>query len=403
MDQQILLKLCLDNEFYTANKNKILDVFFDGKLKSVWDTVKSWHETFNRTATLEELKLYFDTSNPVANKALKDALKDLIEGLDDVGTIGNDLGREVIANLYRAERAREIGELSSKIITGELKDFDAIQHLLKDQDTGPVEEDKLVPVSDELDDIIAGVDNNVKWFFNIPSLRDRVPGIGPGIFTLLFARPEVGKTASWVSLTSGMEGFCHQGAKVAAFINEEPAIRTKARCVTAACNNSFDWVKEHKEEAGELFGKIKDKIKCYDVVGMNMEDLAAFAKNSDADILVLDQLDKFNIRGSYARDDQKLRAIYVMAREIAKEYQKAVIAISQASAEADGQSRMNFTWLENSKTGKAAEVDLAIGIGYNPAYNNERLRHFTLCKNKISGNHDYWAVYLEPEKGVYRD
>jgi hypothetical protein len=49
---------------------------------------------------------------------------------------------------------------------------------------------------------------------------------------IAFARPETGKTAFWVSLCTGPQGFAEQGAKVHAFINEEPAIRTQMRAIS---------------------------------------------------------------------------------------------------------------------------------------------------------------------------
>ena len=42
---------------------------------------------------------------------------------------------------------------------------------------------------------------------------------------IAFARPETGKTAFWVSLCAAPDGFAEQGAKIHAFINEEPAIK----------------------------------------------------------------------------------------------------------------------------------------------------------------------------------
>ena len=45
-------------------------------------------------------------------------------------------------------------------------------------------------------------------------------------FTAIFARPEIGKTAFYVSLVASPNGFCSQGADVHIITNEEPARRT---------------------------------------------------------------------------------------------------------------------------------------------------------------------------------
>ena len=56
--------------------------------------------------------------------------------------------------------------------------------------------------------------------------------LGGGNLMIAFARPETGKTAFWVSLCAGPNGFAEQGAKIHAFINEEPAIRTQMRAIS---------------------------------------------------------------------------------------------------------------------------------------------------------------------------
>ena len=76
------------------------------------------------------------------------------------------------------------------------------------------------------------LDVTTKWKFNIPVLKENVGGIGGGNLMIAFARPETGKTAFWVSLCAGPNGFAEQGAKIHAFINEEPAIRTQMRAIS---------------------------------------------------------------------------------------------------------------------------------------------------------------------------
>ena len=64
--------------------------------------------------------------------------------------------------------------------------------------------------------------------------------------------------------------------------------------------------------------------------------------------------------GTFARTDEKLRQIYTSVREIAKRRDCAVIAISQASADAHNRNSISFDMMENSKTGKAAEQTLLL-------------------------------------------
>ena len=101
---------------------------------------------------------------------------------------------------------------------------------------------------------------------------------------------------------------------------------------------------------------------------------------------IQETLDKINVSGTYARTDEKLRQIYTSVREIAKRRDCAVIAISQASADAHNRNSISFDQMENSKTGKAAEADLIIGIGRNANTDLEnKVRTLCVSKNKING------------------
>jgi len=113
-------------------------------------------------------------------------------------------------------------------------------------------------------------------------------------------------------------------------------------------------------------------------------------------------LDKVNISGTFARTDEKLRAIYTGIRELAKRHDICVIALSQASADGHNKLNLSFDMMENSKTGKAAEADLIIGIGRQDTSNpNETLRQLNISKNKINGVHAEIISYINPQLSRY--
>ena len=117
---------------------------------------------------------------------------------------------------------------------------------------------------------------------------------------------------------------------------------------------------------------------------------------------IVDQLDKVHVPGNFARTDEKLRAIYTGAREIAKRRKCCVIAISQASADASGKLDITFDMMENSKTGKAAEADVIIGVGFrNKLDIDQDLRSLAVSKNKITGWHGMITCKIIPELSRY--
>ena len=89
--------------------------------------------------------------------------------------------------------------------------------------------------------------------------------------------------------------------------------------------------------------------------------------------------------------------MYTGARELAKRHDCCIIAISQASADAQGRSELTFDMMENSKTGKAAEADLIIGIGQQNVVDSQAvLRTLCVSKNKITGWHGRIDCEINP-------
>ena len=78
---------------------------------------------------------------------------------------------------------------------------------------------------------------------------------------IAFARPEVGKTAFWVSLCTAPNGFAAQGAKVHSFINEEPAVRTQMRAISCFTGYNREQIPENMEDTQIEWAKIKIILK----------------------------------------------------------------------------------------------------------------------------------------------
>jgi len=170
------------------------------------------------------------------------------------------------------------------------------------------------------------------------------------------------------------------------------------RTILCSTGYNMDEIPDNMKEVHFTWSKIKDNIFLFDIVDWTLEDIDTHCEKHKPDIIVIDQLDKVNVKGTFARTDEKLRAIYTGAREIAKRRNCAVIAISQASADAHNRDKISFDMMENSKTGKAAEADLIIGIGRNTGVDTEnRNRTLNISKNKITGYHG------EPSCVIRRD
>ena len=388
MIEKQMIRLMLNKKFYTQYKGTLSPTVFAGDISSLYDTIQKAHEKYEEDIKVDELySLHTAIFNPALTRAAKEKFSELVEDIKEVQEPSKEIAKDIMRILSDRDLAQRIAVESTEIFNGKEANFNEITTMIEKHKHG-IDEEKVPAVTGDVSEVLEALNVTTKWKFNIPILKEKVGGIGGGNLMIAFARPETGKTAFWVSLCAGPDGFCSQGAKVHAFINEEPAIRTQIRAISAYTGMTRDEILFDRVQAQRIWSNIKDNIFMFDTVDWSMEDIDAHCEKHKPDIIVIDQLDKINVSGTYARTDEKLRQIYTSVREIAKRRDCAVIAISQASADAHNRNSISFDQMENSKTGKAAEADLIIGIGRNANTDLEnKVRTLCVSKNKINGYH----------------
>ena len=388
MIEKQMIRLMLNKKFYTQYKGTLSPTVFAGDISSLYETIQKSHEKYEEDLKIDELySLHTAIFNPALTRAAKEKFSELIEDIREVQEPNKEIAKDIMRILSDRDLAQRIAVEATEIFNGKEANFAEITGMI-DKRKVIVDEDKAPAVTNNINEVLDLLGMTTKWKFNIPMLRDNVGGIGGGNLMISFARPETGKTAFWISLCSGPEGFAQQGAKIHAFINEEPAIRTQMRAISCFTGMTREEIIQEKNIAQRVWSEIKDNISMFDTVDWSMEDIDSHCEKHKPDIIVIDQLDKVNVTGTFARTDEKLRKIYTNVREIAKRRNCAVIAISQASADAHNRDSISFDQMENSKTGKAAEADLIIGIGRNANKDTEnKIRILCVSKNKINGYH----------------
>ena len=378
----------LNKKFYTQYKGTLSPTVFAGDISSLYETIQKSHEKYEDDIKIDELySLHTAIFNPALTRAAKEKFSELIEDIREVQEPNKEIAKDIMRILSDRDLAQRIAVEATEIFNGKEANFADITGMI-DKHKKNVDQDKVPAVTNDVSEVLDLLDVTTKWKFNIPVLKENVGGIGGGNLMIAFARPETGKTAFWVSLCAGPQGFADQGAKVHAFINEEPAIRTLMRAICCYTGMTREEIIQEKDIARTVWAEIKNNINMFDTVDWSIEDIDAHCEKHKPDIIVIDQLDKINVTGTFARTDEKLRQIYTSVREIAKRRNCAVIAISQASADAHNRNSISFDQMENSKTGKAAEADLIIGIGRNANSDLEnKIRTLCVSKNKINGYH----------------
>lgn len=402
--EKALFVLLLNFEFFKANQHRILDRYFPDELQELLKTLISAHEKFQKDLSVEELKALHFVSHPALSKSAKDNFEFIFKILSAETPADPKIANEILEKLSVQERARIIGEKAIEIINGRTDSFADLLRCVSELQSEGIKDDGLEAVTTDVDKLLELCPAEGTWKFNLPDLQTAVSGLNPGSFVIVPARPETGKTAFWVSLVTGPGGYLSQGARVHAIVNEEPGERTMLRAINAATGIPTSVLHvERPDIVQSTVGTLFRDFKIIDAVGLTIEALDRYVSRHRPDVLIVDQLDKLGIEGSFARTDEKLRAIYTAAREIAKRHSLVFIAISQASAGAEGRLFITMDLLENSRTGKAAEADLIIAIGKRNTETgeDEPARTLYIPKNKISGWHGTINCVLQHKLSRY--
>jgi replicative DNA helicase len=399
IDRQVL-GFCLNVDFFNKVKNKIDRTMFDNELKDIFDTIVYSHTKYNRSLSVSELSTIFNDRNPALPDSSRKRVQEMVEQLV-APKESDELHTDIVNNLWLRDKARQIGEKALDIFTGDSDEFGELKKLIESVDDGRIGDKTTYTVVDkDLNELLTEVagDNDFPFTFNL--INENIKGLDRGNLGILFARPEVGKTTFCCFLASS---YIRQGFHVVYWANEEPAARIKLRIIQSYFGLTKEEMVTQRFELLEVYKKeIEPYLTIMDSVGTSIEEVDEYAKLNKPDIMFCDQLDKFRIKGEYNRGDERLKETYVSAREIAKRNTCLVWAVSQASYDAHDRQFIDYAMLDNSKTGKAGEADIIIGIGKTGSSEVDNIvRHICISKNKINGWHGMINAQIDIARGVY--
>jgi len=401
-----LLKTLLSSEFYQANKTKMRQSLFTGNNAEVYKTIAQAQDKYDQDISTNDILAIWATNNPVATVSEKEDFSDTLVEVREQTPLTPEIARDVIADLWRKETGRDVTNLGIQMAEGHVDAMAKLKTLIERTSEDYLPDDFGDPTTDDLHELLAQASDDARWKFNINQLSRQVYGVGPSEFMIIFARPETGKSALAVSLCAAPEGFCQQGAKVLYIVNKEATRRTKLRAIQSFTGMTTSEIQANPDIASSRYLAIRDRLIMKDAQEWDMNMLDGYVARIKPSILVIDQLDKVNISGQFGGTHEKLREIYRQARELAKRHECAIIAVSQASAEAEGRVRLDFSMMENSRTGKAAEADLICGVGKSSGEDDDGpdpTRFLQISKNKLSGWHGQIICNLQAEITRYVD
>tara|TARA_Y100000004_G_scaffold62352_1_gene69844 strand:+ start:2001 stop:3224 length:1224 start_codon:yes stop_codon:yes gene_type:complete len=387
-----LVRSLMDKDFYDDHRGaRCPNRLFSKDVRKVKEILDLAIDKYNRDVTPDEVEALFMSNNPSMTTAQKVAYGSMFAKIKKEESLGKDVAQDVLAKLFQQIIGEDIANLGFDYVNGTKASLEPLRNILEQygDDFTPnlnIEWDDI-----EIKTLLDKNDLEARWTFNIPSLCRKVEGINAGHLIEIGARPNTGKTSFHASLIASPNGFAHQGAKCIVLCNEEGSHRVGARYLTSATGMTLHEVRNDPKKAQELYSKVKDNIKIKDSSMRDMNWVESVVKSYKPDVVVLDMGDKFATTQGYARADEALKACAVHARQIAKQYNCAMLYMSQLSAEAEGKIILNQSMMEGSRTGKAAEADLMILIAKNPPVEGQdgedAQRHLNIVKNKLSGWH----------------
>lgn len=401
-----LLRTLMDKEFYSNHKGiRTPDKLFTKDVRKIKSIIDYAMETYEKNLTVSELEGLFFTHNSTITTANKEIYKSLFKKINQQEPMSEGIAEEVLGKMFQQVVGEEIANLGFNYVNGTETSLEPMRKLLADYQDDFMPNLKIDWGDISIDNLLQANDIQSKWRFNIPSLTSKVEGISGGHLVIVGARPNTGKTSFHASLIGGPKGFASQGAKCIVLCNEEAYERVGARYLSAATSMSMEEVKGNYALAASRYEPVRENINLYDSTGKDMAWVEAIIKAYQPDIVVLDMGDKFSNKTS-DKSDVYLKEAAIHARNIAKQYDCAMIWMSQLSAVAEGKVYVDQSMMEGSKTGKAAEADLMILISKNPqvegADEQDSQRHLNIAKNKLKGGwHGVVHCELDGERSQY--
>jgi len=408
MEELLVLKVLLNKESYVKYKKYIDKINFENEPKAIYEIIGMYFAEYPEIQyiSVDELKTYFYIKYPVLRT--RESYSILFENLDTLEITNQDLFSTTMKNLIEKFYASDIIDHLTKVLSGaEYGVLKNIEPKLKEFTSFcETKEDASPFVEDGLDSLLASEVLNAGLKWRLDCLNQDVGDLRGGSLGHVYARPDTGKTSFFASEISHLAKQLQDGEIIAWFNNEERGSKVKLRIYSSLLNKTKEEIAEDAEAAEKIFKeKLGDRIKIYDSAIITISDIEVILKQYNVRVLVIDQGDKIKFRGDKdMAQHERLKRLYGIFRELAKEYNCDIITAGQASAAGEGQRWLTLDMMDNSKTGKPGELDYAIGIGFSNEEGKEAMRFIHLAKNKMkNGVHGRHFVRFDALRARYSD
>lgn len=410
VEKQIVKLFCnnveLYNKYYKYINLDFIKVNYNNIYK-LFITIYYYYNKYNtyNNININDLESFYITQYPV-NPAERKELTALLQDVFD-----QEIHEDVLVDLLEEHRRRalagKVATLALDVEDGK-KPVQDLLELFNEFEHQEIESDEPKPIEMDLEKLYESqvATPGLRW--RLDWLNKSLGSLRKGDFGFIFARPETGKTTFLASEITHM--VSQTEGEVLWFNNEEQGNKVAIRVYQAALGLPTNHLWDNRELRQRQYEAVTgNRIKILDFEDSNSKArIEAILKASNPALIIFDQIDKIKgFKGE--RNDLELKAIYQWAREIAKAY-APVIAVSQASGDAEGKLFLTMDMVDGSKTAKQGEADWILGIGKEQD-NTSTTRYFNISKNKLIGDEDTLPdlrhgsaqVIIKPEIARYID
>lgn len=211
-----------------------------------------------------------------------------------------------------------------------------------------------------------------------------------GHHIVLFARPEMGKSALNITIACGLAREGHEGIY---FINEDRTDDIYIRIISNLSGMTVYQVKANWELALKLaMDNGLERIRLISLSPGTPKQIEAFIDKYRPKWCIVDQIRNLDMKE--ANKVLQLEFATTAMRNLGKKYSVLMISSTQAGDSGEGKKLLTMGDIDFSNTGVAAQADVLVGIGGDMIDVQEGRRIFNITKNKIAARHENFPVKL---------
>ena len=401
-----LLNSLTSKEVYTECAGIIAPDIFSSDLEDIMIAIQELHSKFDEDIDMDIVKEHIHNKK-ISTTAKKALLDDIINKVISEEVLSVSIAKEFIFNLSRKSRRLKALNRLAQVIEKNEESHDDVVTILSELPVEDADADEIVGTSNQ--ELREFYDSGNRYPFNIESLQRNIGGMSRGNLAIVFGRPEIGKSSFIAHLVAG---FIERGIITEYYANEEPGRKIMLNIRRAVTGETDAHIAEsiRNDIDNTQWLKAAENLKVRQIGTMGIDTIISRAKRDNPEVIILDQVDKLSLaNGHNAPSHERLRDLYMKTRQLAKDGDCLVINVSQASVIADEHNNVTYDMLDGSKTGKAGEADVIIGIGKRnflteqPVDIRHQLRYIGVSKNKISGWHGLLPVNFDPTTNQWKE